>query len=159
MPNNQDSPCCKYHPLQLILLVVDGSAASENAAHFAVSLAAQTGARIIAVYDIDTAMMDYLLQMHILVNAEREDFEAALEAKGQSYLDFTHRIAEKAGVTMDTKIIRGRFHEEFARLADENKADMIVIGCWRYNARGKDTSAAERELLLNTTHTPVTIVR
>ena len=159
MPNKQDRPCDKDRPLQLILLVVDGSIASEAAARYAVWLAAQTGARILAVYDIDTAMMDYLLQMHILVSAEREDFEAALDAKGLSYLDFTRRIAEKADVEMDTLIIRGRFHEEFARLADENDADMIVIGCWRYNARGKDSSATERELLLNTSRVPVTIVR
>lgn len=159
MNDDQDGLRNEPEPLKLILLVVDGSESSDEAAKYAIRLAVQTGMEILAVYAIDTATMDYLLQMHILVSAEREDFESALELKGESYLQYTERLARKAGARIETRIVRGRFHEEIARIAVENHADMAVMGSWRRLARGKDSSAAERELLLDRIDCPLLVVK
>lgn len=144
-----------------ILLVVDGTEASSAAGKFAVALAGRTGACLMAVYPVDTATMDFLLQMHILVNEERSEFEAAIEAKGRGYLDYTKRLAEAAGVPVETCFARGRLHEEIARLAYREKAGLVVIGNWRGGRarRSKDSAAVERELLLENLRCPLTVVK
>lgn len=145
--------------LEKILLVVDGTEAANAAGKFAVALAARTGACLMAVYPVDTATMDFLLRMHILVHDERSEFEAAIEAKGRGYLDYTKRLAEAAGVPVETCFARGRFHEEIARLAYREKAGVVVIGNWRGARRSKDSSAVERELLLENLRCPLTVVK
>ena len=59
--------------LKRILLVVDGSQTSEETTAFALRMAKALESELVATYVIDTATMDYLLQMHIFVAEERED--------------------------------------------------------------------------------------
>ncbi|NLF94134.1 MAG: universal stress protein, partial [Oligosphaeraceae bacterium] len=47
------------------LLVVEGSQPSVQATTFAIKLARQTGCELLAVSVVDTATLDYLLQLHI----------------------------------------------------------------------------------------------
>ena len=146
--------------LRRLLLVVDGSQLSEEAAYFAFRLAARLECALEAVYSVDTATMDYLLQMHIFVSEEREEFEAAIEEKGKSYLERVRRLAETCGVTLETKILRGRFHQTILDYGKASQADAIVLGGWGDgHGHSKDTFSVERELIMKLAECPVFVVK
>ncbi len=142
-----------------IMLVVDGSQAADAAADFAFRMAHKLQCPLTAVYTIDTATMDYLLQMHIFVSDEREDFENALEAKGNSYLQRISRIGQVAGITVNTHIIKGRFHESVLKFARENQMDVLVIGGWKKTSHDKDAFSVERERILDLAECPVFVIK
>ena len=142
-----------------ILLVADGSTSSDNAARFAFGLAAKTGATVVAGYPIDTATMDYLLQMHIFVEDEREDFEEELVRKGNSYLARMMEMGEKFHVKTECVMCKGRFHLSLLEAAHKHHCGMIVLGAWRTSSQRHDTFSHERELFVQFADCPVTVVK
>lgn len=145
--------------LQHLLLVVDGSEPSMAAARFSVQLAAQYGAAITAVYVIDTATMDYLMQMHILVTDEREEFESDLHRTGNRYLDYVKTIGNNNSVEVETVLERGSFHQQILKVARSRNVDAIVVGGWRRTVTKKDASSVERQLILDEATCPVIVVK
>ena len=145
--------------LESILLVVDGSQPSIAAANFAVDLAAQLASRITAVYVVDTATMDYLLQMRIFVREEREEFEQDLQRTGKRYLDYVTAAGSKAGVSVDTVLLRGRFNTMILQEARNRQVDAIVVGGWRRSVTRKDATSVERQLILDQADCPVLVVK
>ncbi len=145
--------------IKKVMLVVDGSLASEQAAQFAYRFAAQLQCALEAVFVIDTATMDYLVQMRIFVSDERRDLEGALEEKGHNYLDRTHLLGKAFGLDIETTILRGRFHDTVIRHARTSHADAIIIGGWRRTSHDKDTFSVERELVMQFAECPVFVVK
>jgi nucleotide-binding universal stress UspA family protein len=142
-----------------VLLVVDGSEASVAAANLAVAMAAQQKCELTAVYVVDTATLDYLLQMRILVNQEREGFEQDLERTGKRYLDFVQTIGRKLGLDVDVVLRRGSFHQEILKEARERKVDAIVLGGWKRTIARKDKASIERQHVLDQADCPVIVVK
>ena len=145
--------------LDCVVLLVDGSEAGERAARFAVQLAQKIGCRVLAVYPVNTASMDYLLQMHIFVSEEKEDFEKAIEQKGEGYLRRIRALGEINGIAVETSLVRGRLHEAIMKHATRNHAKAILLGNWRTGRKSKDLSSAERELILELAEQPVFVIR
>lgn len=154
MPDEQNNAFLKR-----VLLVVDGSKEAEQATEFALRLAITAGSELVAAYVVDTATLDYLLQMRIFVSEEREDFENSINAKGQAYLERTKRIARGANVSVTTEILRGRLHQVVLNYVRQHNVDAIVIGGRRGLYRDKDVFTVERELLLELAEKPVLVVK
>ncbi len=142
-----------------ILLVVDGSKASTAAARYAVQLAVESGGALTAAYVVDTATMDYLTQMHIFIQAEREEFEKDLERTGNRYLDYVGTLAANRGISVTKELRKGSFHKTILRLAAELPASVLVLGGWRHTITRKDTASVERRLILDEAECPVLIVK
>jgi len=142
-----------------ILLVVDASEASSAAAQFAVRLALQTGGRLLAVHVVDTATMDYLMQMHIFVREEREEFEKDMERTGRRYLEYVSAIARKNGLDVETHLHKGSFHRTILDVARDENASVIVLGGWRHTITRKDVTSVERQLILDEAICPVIVVK
>ena len=145
--------------LAKLLLVVDGSEPSIAAANFAVRLAARDGSSIAAVYVVDTATMDYLMQMRIFVTEEREEFEEDLHRTGTRYLEYVSAIAGKNNVTVETVLRTGRFHRVILKEAAERGVDAIVLGGWHRTVTRKDSTSVERQLILDQADCPVIVVK
>lgn len=145
--------------LKKMLVVVDGSDASMAAVDYAVGLARQVGAALQAVYVVDTATMDYLLQMHIFVSDERREFEKELESTGARYLEYVKTAARKAGLEVTTHLARGAFHKTVLALAREVGADAIVLGGWCETVTRRDVMAGERRRVLEQAACPLIVVR
>lgn len=145
--------------LKRVMLVVDGSQTAEYASQFAFRLAKQLKCPILAAYAIDTATMDYLLQMHIFVSDERQELEESLESKGRSYLERARQLGELHGVEVEPRIVRGRFHQALLQLARQNRMDAIIIGGWRRSSHDKDTFSTERELIMDLAECPVFVIK
>ena len=141
------------------LLVVDGAEPSIAAAHFAVRMATQVGGELLAVYVVDTATMDYLMQMRIFVKEERLEFERDLELSGQRYLEHVKTIGRNHGIEIQTDLRHGSFHQTILRVAREEEVDAIVLGGWRRTITRKDATSVERQLILSEADCPVIIVK
>ena len=157
--NDKTMPVADDSFLKRVMLVVDGSQAGDAATQFAFRFARRLNCTLTAVYVIDTATMDYLLQMHIFVSDERDDMEMALEAKGHSYLDRAVRLGENYGVPVETKIIRGAFHQAILQQARHMDAEAVIIGGWKRASHDKDTFSTERELVMDLANCPVIVVK
>lgn len=142
-----------------ILLVVDGSEPSIAAAHYAVNLAAQSGGELTAVNVVDTATMDYLMQMHIFIKEEREEFEKDLERTGGKYLEFVSAVAGKAGLEINSVQKRGAYHKMILQEARQLPAGVIVIGGWKKTMTRKDAAGVERQLILDEASCPVIVIK
>ena len=142
-----------------ILLVVDGSEPSVAAARFGVRLAAEFDSHVVAVYVVDTATMDYLLQSHIFVAEEREEFENDLERTGHRYLEYVRTIGDNHGVEVDVMLDKGSFHRTILQKARELSVDVIVLGGWRRSITRKDAASVERQLVLDEADCPVIVVK
>ena len=141
------------------LLVVDGSQPSQDAAQFAVGLAANLSCELLAAFVIDVAVMDYLMQMRIFVKEEREEFEEDLERKGRRVLIHVQDAGAKAGVEVETIMCKGRFHQSILQLVAERKVDAIIICGWKDSSVQKDLSSVERQLVLDQADCPVIVVK
>jgi nucleotide-binding universal stress UspA family protein len=157
--NKADPPATAPELLASCLLVVDGSEPSIIAANFAVGLARQIGSRITAVYVVDTATMDYLMQLRVFVKEERDEFEADIERTGQRYLEYVSTIARKNGVTVDTILRKGRFHAVILKEARDLGVHAIIIGGWHRSVTRKDATGVERRLVLDLAECPVIVVK
>ncbi len=142
-----------------VLLVVDGSEPSVAAANMAVRMAAQQGCSLTAVYVVDTATLDYLLQMRILVNQEREGFEQDLAKTGARYLEFVTTIARKHGAQVETVLRHGSIHQEILKEAHARNVDAIVLGGWKRTIARKDSASVERQHILDQADCPVIVVK
>ncbi|MBT3376761.1 MAG: universal stress protein [Lentisphaerae bacterium] len=154
-----EQPATETTLLRHVLLVVDGSEPSMAAARFSVQLAAQYDARITAVYVIDTATMDYLMQMHILVSDERQEFESDLNRTGNRYLDYVKTVGNNNGVEVETVLEKGSFHQQILKVARARDVDAIVVGGWRRTVTKKDAASVERQLILDEASCPVIVVK
>ena len=145
--------------LATILLVVDGSEASIAAANYAVALVAQTGGKLVAMHVVDTATMEYLMQMRIFVSEEREEFERDLAQTGRKYLDYVKAVASKECLEIETLQTRGAFHQCILQEARRQDVDAIVLGGWRRTVMAKDATSVERQLILDDAECPVIVVK
>ncbi len=142
-----------------MLVVVDGSRLTFDAVDYAIALATRLYCELIAAFVIDTAVMDYLLQMRILIKDEREDFEQDLEQKGRNALARVRSQGEAHGIEIETILCKGRLHQTILQTARELEVDTIVIGGWHEGSTLKDSSSVERQLVLDQAECPVIVVK
>lgn len=142
-----------------VLLVVDGSEMAMAASQLAVGLAQHLGSPLSAVYVVDTATMDYLMQLRIFVQDERDEFEADLEQTGRRCLDSVAALGRAGGITVRTVLQRGRFHSTVLHEARSLKAGVIIVAGWSQSITRKDAATVERQLLLDQAECPVLVVK
>ena len=105
-----------------ILVAVDGSDHASGAVGHAVNLASQYDATLHALYVIETRTA---YDNAIINPEERRD---ALRSEGERELDSVRERAEKAGVSVKTRIEEGAPPEEILAYIDEHDIDMVCMG-------------------------------
>lgn len=108
-----------------ILVATDGSAASSVAVKKGIDLAKATGAGVIGIYVVDEVA---ILNAVRLFGADKEDLERKLRATGEGAVSDLKRIAEEAGVSVETVVTFGVPANSIIELAKEKGVDMIVMG-------------------------------
>jgi nucleotide-binding universal stress UspA family protein len=134
--------------LQTVVVAVSGSEASIKAAKYGIAMAKLYRCRLCAVYVVDTATLKELLLSKIFVEEESSEYEHSLEQNGQRYLNYVDELAQKKGVGVETFLRRGAISTEIVEAAEENDADLILLGGFEEKGSFRDVlSRQHREIL------------
>lgn len=112
--------------MRRILHATDFSAASSRAFKRAVDIAKVSGAELLLVHVLPSALP--IVADGYVSPKVYEDLEAATRADGQKRLDRLARRARAAGARVKSLLLEGVPHERIAQAARARKADMVVIG-------------------------------
>lgn len=138
--------------IQTILLPVDGSEHSVNAARYAADLAKTTGASIV------------LLHCHRAVPLAlgEPNFQNAVDqyaADSDRVLDPFRRLLDDAGVDYQDRVVGGRAAEVIAEVAGIEECDLVVMGSkGKSDLEGLFVGSVTHKVL-NTAPCPVLVVR
>jgi nucleotide-binding universal stress UspA family protein len=133
-----------------IIVAVSGSDASVLAAKYAIVMAKAYHCRLSAVYVVDTATIRQLTLSRIFIQEESQEYEESLQVNGERYLSFVEELALAKGVKIEKEIRRGAVYTEIMAVADEKKADLIILGGWERDRSTRDIfSHAHREIMIN----------
>jgi len=142
-----------------IITVVTGSDASILAAKYAIVLAKSYKCRLSAVYVVDTATIKQLTLSKIFIQEESAEYEMSLQANGDRYLSFVAELARAKGIDAECAIRKGAIHTEILGIADEKKADLIILGGWEKDRSAQDIiSHSHREIMIQA-KCPVLLVK
>ncbi len=133
-----------------LVVAVSGSDASIHAAKYAIIMAKNFKCRLSAVYVVDLATIRQLTLSKIFVQEESADYEKSLEANGDRYLSFIEELARAKGVKIEKELRKGAVYTEILAVADEKKADLILLGGWEKDRSARDIiSHSHREILVS----------
>jgi nucleotide-binding universal stress UspA family protein len=133
-----------------LVVAISGSDASIYAAKYGIIMAKQYKCRLTAVYVVDTATLKHLMMTRIFVQEESAEYERSLEANGSRYLSFIEELADAKGVKIVKELRRGAIFSEILSVADERKADCILLGGWEKERQSRDIiSQSHRDILVN----------
>jgi len=115
-------------PVQNILVYVDGTEESVTAAEYAVCLAKSTGAKLNAVYVVNTRALNDLVRSRIFLETEEQEYQRDLEQDADRYLNHVKDLAHKKGQALELIQKNGAVHTEIKNLVEDLDIDLLVIG-------------------------------
>jgi nucleotide-binding universal stress UspA family protein len=137
-------------PISNIVVAITGSDASILAAKYAIVLAKAYRCKMTAAYVVDTATIRQLTLSKIFIQEESQEYEKSLTSNGERYLSFVEELARAKGVRIDREIRQGAVYTEILTVADDRKADLIILGGWEKDRNARDIiSQAHREIMVN----------
>ncbi len=145
--------------LRTVIVAVSGSEASINAATYAIAMARCYHTRVIAVYVVDTATLRELLLSRIFVEDESSDYERSLEQNGHRYLNYVEELATKKGVEVEKVLRRGAISTEIVEVAEDAKADLILLGGFESTAILRDALSRQHREIMRHARCSVLVVK
>jgi nucleotide-binding universal stress UspA family protein len=112
-----------------ILVPTDGSKTAQKAARYAVDLAKQLKASVIALSVIDNrSLVAQTVPAEDTARHVIEPIEDYLREAAEGYAREIKKLCDKNGVQSKTVITKGHPVEEIVKEAKKSKADLIVMG-------------------------------
>jgi nucleotide-binding universal stress UspA family protein len=111
-----------------IVVAVNGSQTSIHAAMYGIVMAKTYHLDLKVVYVVDTATIKQLTLSKFFATDERETYEANLTADGDRYLTYIGDLAKTKGVPAELELRKGAVWSEIITVADDYKADLILLG-------------------------------
>ncbi|MFA4935780.1 MAG: universal stress protein [Candidatus Methanoperedens sp.] len=137
-----------------ILIATDGSEYTKNAVDHGIDLAKNTGAKLHAVYVVDTAAF-----ASIPMDAAWESMYELLRQEGD---EATKIVADKAsaeGLDVEKNTIEGHPAEELIKYAENNSISLIVMGTLGKSGLDRFLLGSVAEKVVRNSKIPVLIVR
>jgi nucleotide-binding universal stress UspA family protein len=135
-----------------ILVPTDGSEAAEAVVDHAVDIAATYGARLHALYVVDTSL-------HSSLEVGIERVVEALRAEGREAVERVADQARMTGVDVETHVVTGRPQRTILEVAADVDADLIVIGTHGRQGIRRYLLGSVTERIVRTADVPVLTVR
>lgn len=129
--------------LNRILVAINGSQSSVQAAMYGIMLAKQYSLELKAVYVVDTATIKFLTSQKFLVTEEKNSFENDLKRDGNTYLEYIRNLAKSKGVKIEVELREGSVWAEIVEAASQWESDMILIG--GHEAKDKLVKSVDKE--------------
>jgi nucleotide-binding universal stress UspA family protein len=146
-------------PVRNIMTFIDGTEESVTAAQYAVCLSRATGARLTALYVVNTRALADLVKARIFLKAEQDEYRRDLEADAERYLNHVRALAQKKGLSLETMSASGVVHQEVRKAVVEKQIDLLVIGELSRIRSRRDEFFNEAERAMRNVPCPVLIVK
>lgn len=115
--------------MEKILVPIDGSPASENAAEKAIELAKKYNSEVIFLSVVDTRFTyTYDIGGVISIPMNKPNYTEELMNLQSKILDFYSTKFSSSGILIRKVVLSGEPHEEIIAYANKKKVDLIVIG-------------------------------
>lgn len=130
-----------------ILVVINGSEASIQAAQYAVLMARLYRCDMKAIYVVDTATLKELTISKFFVSEESSEYEKSLTEDGKRYLNYVENLAKAKGIKIETELRKGSVWSEVIAYADDSKTDLILLGEHKHIQSKDVISSIYREII------------
>jgi nucleotide-binding universal stress UspA family protein len=142
-------------PQRKILIATDGSETAKEAADFAVEMVGCSGAKVYALYVVDTTpyrsvSLDKIWSDEVLAEHEKEGREAT------SYIE---NIGKAAGMEVESRVLEGHPVDKIITFAEDNEVDMIVVGSLGKGGYERFVLGSVSEKIVRHAKVPVLVVR
>lgn len=141
--------------LKKILIATDGSKTAEKAASFGIQIAGLSGAKVYAVYVIDTTPY-YSIPLDQVWS--KEVYEQ-LEELGNETTSHVEKAANAAGLETESVVLKGDPAERIVNFAEEHRVDMIVVGSHGMGGFERLVIGSVSEKIVRHANVPVLVVR
>lgn len=142
---------------QTIVVPVDGSETAYAAVAKSIEFAQAFGSKIIVVQVL--SLDPYIAAEYISAHQTNDLIERARTSILES-LDAAKAKFNQYGIEVETRILEGQvIHREIIKVAEENHADLIIIGSHGRTGFKKFFLGSVAQSLLGESHIPVLIVR
>ncbi len=138
-----------------ILVPTDFSPQSDAALGYAVDLAERIGHRVILLHTLGPSTVP-LLDGAIIPSAH-ELVERVADASEQ--IDALRRRFDRAGVSIEAKVVQGAPAEEIVRFADAERCDLIVMGTHGRSGLARIALGSVAERVVRAATIPVLTIR
>ena len=145
----------KSKPRRQILIATDGSEAANEAADFGMEMVGCSGAKVYALYVIDTTPYRSVSLDKIWSKEVLDEFEQA----GHEATSYVEKIAKTAGVEVESRVLKGHPAEKIVSFAEDNDIDMIIIGSLGKGGYERVVLGSVSEKVLRHAKVPVLVVR
>ena len=146
-------------PINHILVLVDGTDSSYNAANAAIELARSLGAKLTAMAVVDTDTLRQLLSVKILVDAEMGEFERELQESSRRQLAEVCQRALDRKVLVEEVLLTGNTETIVPREVAEREVDLIALGGFQSSKVTRDLLARQRQQIIDRARCPVLVVK
>ncbi len=152
--------------LKKIIVAINGSESSVQAAMYGIMLAKQYSLSLKAVFVADTDTVKFLASSKLLGSEEKSSYENDLKRDGKTYLEYVKNLAKSKGMEIETELREGSVWAEIIKAADEVSADMILLGGHETKNKLKvlqarthrSVAATARSEIVNYAHCPVLVI-
>lgn len=137
-----------------ILIATDGSEFTKNAVDYGIDLAKNTGAKLYAIYVVDTAAF-----ASIPMDAAWESMYEILKQEGDEATRYVANRAEAEGLEVERLTVEGHPAEEIIKYAEKNSANLIVMGTLGKSGLDRFLLGSVAEKVVRNSKIPVLVVR
>jgi nucleotide-binding universal stress UspA family protein len=133
-----------------VVVATDGSKFGDAAVKRAVNFAKTHGGSLTAVTVVDVTEEFY---------AQVPEAVAKAEEKAKGMLEEVKKKAEAEGLSIETHVLEGDAHKKIVELADEKKADVIIVGSHGRKGIKKVIMGSVAEKVIGLAACPVMVIR
>ena len=145
---------------QRILVATDGSALSKKAVKHAISLAASTGASLVALKVVPRYPVSFFDGSATLSVETVSEAEKKWVTDAEAQLDAVVKEAQSAGVKAKTAVVKSDLiAESIISAARKHKADLVVMASHGRRGLGRMLLGSQTQAVLAHSTVPVLVVR
>ncbi|MDX9827162.1 MAG: universal stress protein [Spirochaetia bacterium] len=146
-------------PVERIMVYLDGSEGSILAMRLAVVLADFSSAELYALSILNTRALSDLVQSHIFLEAERDEYRRELSEDGARYLNHAMEMGRKKNIVVKGVNISGSIAAGVKEKVGELGIDLLVMGPPPRIRSRRDALFDELESAMRTVDCSVLIAR
>lgn len=145
----------KSKPRRQVIIATDGSETANEAADFGIEMIGCSGAKVYAIYVIDTTPYRSVPLDKIWSDKVLEEFEK----EGQEATSYIEKIGKEAGVEVESRVLKGHPAEKIVTFSEDNNIDMIIMGSLGKSGYERVLLGSVSEKVIRHAKIPVLVVR